>query len=90
MDKFYYVYVLLSKKDGNFYIGYTDDLKKRLNEHNKGRVPSTRNRTPLILIYCEACLNQNDAIRREKKLKTTWGKRFIKSRLEEYLTGQGE
>ena len=66
MDKFYHVYVLLSKKDGNFYIGFTDDLKKRLDEHNKGRVPSTRNRTPLILIYCGTCLNQNDAIRREK------------------------
>jgi putative endonuclease len=87
MDKFYYVYVLLSKKDGNFYIGFTDDLKKRLDEHNKGRVPSTRNRTPLILIYYEACLNQNDAIRREKKLKTTWGRRFINSRLKQYLAG---
>jgi putative endonuclease len=85
MDKFYYVYVLLSKKDGNFYIGYTDDLKKRLNEHNKGRVPSTKTRTPLILIYYEACRGQKDAIRREKNLKTTRGGRFIKSRLEQYL-----
>ena len=90
MSKFYYVYVLLSEKDGNFYIGYTDDLKKRLDEHNKGRVPSTRNRNPLILIYYEAGLNQKDAIRREKKLKTTWGQRYIKSRLKEYLTEQRE
>ena len=85
MDKFYYVYILLSKKDGKFYIGFTDDLKKRLDGHNKGRVPSTRNRNPLILIYYEAGLNQKDAIRREKKLKTTWGGRFINSRLEKYL-----
>ncbi len=87
MDKFYYVYVLLSKKDGNFYIGYTDDLKKRLDEHNKGKVQSTKTRTPLILVYYEACRNQKDAIRREKKLKTTWGKRYIKSRLKQYLAG---
>ena len=89
MDTVYYVYVLLSKKDGNFYIGFTDDLKKRLDEHNKGRVPSTKNRTPLKLVYYEACLNQKDAIRREKKLKTTWGRRFINSRLEQYLTPMG-
>jgi len=87
MDKFYYVYVLLSERDGKFYIGYTDDLKKRLNEHNSGRVPSTKNRTPLKLVYYEACLNQQDATKRESHLKTTWGGRFIKSRLEEYLKG---
>ena len=90
MDKFYYVYVLLSKKDGNFYIGFTDDLKKRLDEHNKGRVPSTKKRTPLILIYYEACLNQKDAVEREKELKSTWGGKYIKSRLKEHLMRQGE
>jgi putative endonuclease len=86
MDKFYYVYVLQSEKDKNLYIGYTDDLKKRLIDHNKGKVPSTKDRTPLKLVYYEACLNQQDATRREKYLKTTWGRRFINSRLEQYLT----
>jgi putative endonuclease len=86
MNKFYYVYVLQSEKDGELYVGYTDDLKKRLNDHNKGRVPSTKNRTPLKLVYCEACLNQQDATKRENYLKTTWGRRFINSRLEQYLT----
>ena len=85
MSKFYYVYVLQSEKDGNLYVGYTDDLKKRMNEHNSGRVPSTKNRTPLKLVYYEACLNQQDATKRENYLKTTWGKRFINSRLEQYL-----
>jgi putative endonuclease len=85
MDKFYYVYVLQSEKDENLYVGYTDDLKKRLNDHNKGRVPSTKNRTPLKLVYYEACLNQQDATKRENYLKTTWGRRFINSRLEQYL-----
>lgn len=86
MDKFYYVYVLISERDGKFYIGYTDDLKKRLNDHNKGRVPSTKNRTPLKLVYYEACLNQQDATKRERQLKTTWGGRYLKERLKEYLT----
>jgi len=84
---YYYVYVLKSKKDNNNYVGYTANLKNRLEEHNAGRVPSTKNRIPLELIYFEGCSNQQDATRREKYLKTTWGKRYIKSRLKNYLTG---
>jgi len=83
----YYVYVLQSLKDKQFYVGYTDDLKNRLGEHNSGRVVSTKDRRPLKLIYYEACLNQQDATKREKYLKTAWGKRYIKNRLKKYLTG---
>ena len=87
MNKYYYVYVLISEKDGNFYVGYTDDLKDRLNKHNNGEVQSTKNRTPLKLVYYEACLNRQDAIKREKYLKTTWGRRYINSRIKQYLMG---
>jgi putative endonuclease len=87
MSKYYYVYVLQSKKDGNNYVGYTNDLKRRILEHEKGEVKSTKNRRPLHLIYWEGCLNQNDATSREKYLKTAWGKRYIKNRLKEYLMG---
>ena len=73
--------------DHNFYVGYTKDLKNRLEKHNKGKVNSTKKRQPLKLVYYEACLNQEDAIHREKYLKTAWGKRYIKSRLKNYLTG---
>jgi len=83
----YYVYVLQSLKDKQFYVGYTDDLNNRLKAHSKGRVVSTRNRRPLKLVYYEACLNQQDATKREKYLKTAWGKRYIKNRLKQYLTG---
>ena len=51
----YYVYVLLSEKDGNWYTGYTDDLKRRFEEHNKGLVYASRKRRPFKLIYYEAC-----------------------------------
>ena len=78
----YYVYVLQSLKDKQFYVGYTDDLNNRLKAHSKGRVVSTRNRRPLKLVYYEACLNQQDATKREKYLKTAWGKRYIKNRLK--------
>ena len=83
----YYIYILKSKKDRLFYTGYTKDLKNRIKEHNTGRVLSTKNRLPLELVYYEACLNQQDATHREKYLKTSWGKRYIKSRLKNYLSG---
>lgn len=84
---YYYVYVLRSDKDNNFYVGYTSDLKQRVNQHNEGKVVSTKNRMPLRLVYFEGCLNQQDATKREKYLKTAWGKKYIKNRLNNYLTG---
>ena len=83
----YYTYVLYSKKDGNFYTGFTQDLKLRFEQHEKGQVESTRVRRPLELIYYEACLNRTDATHREKYLKTYHGKAYIKRRLKSYLTG---
>jgi putative endonuclease len=83
----YYVYVLRSEKDNNMYVGYSKDLNVRIQQHNEGLVPSTKHRRPLQLIYYEVCLNQQDATHREKYLKTSWGKRYIKSRLKNYLTG---
>ena len=83
----FYTYVLLSKKDGKLYIGYTRDLKKRLTQHNSGKVFSTENRRPFILVYYEACPNEKDAIKREKYFKTGFGRRFLNNRLEEYFSG---
>ncbi|RPI69223.1 MAG: GIY-YIG nuclease family protein [Ignavibacteriales bacterium] len=85
--KYFYTYVLQSLKDLNFYVGYTNNLIKRIEDHNKGKVLSTKNIMPQKLIYWEGCLNQHDATRREKYLKTAWGKRFIKNRIKNYLTG---
>jgi putative endonuclease len=84
---FYYTYILKSIKDGKLYTGYTKNLKLRLEEHNKGKVVSTKERRPLKLIYYEACLSRNDTTHREKYLKTYHGKMFIKNRLKSYLTG---
>ena len=82
----FYTYILISEKDDKFYVGYTDNLKRRIKQHNNGDVESTKYRRPLKLIYYEVCLNQKDAIHREKYLKTTYGKRYIRSRLKIYLT----
>jgi len=74
-------------KDRVFYTGFTENLKLRFEQHNKGLVESTRDRIPFKLIYYEACINRSDAARREKYLKTCNGKRFLKRRLKSYLTG---
>jgi putative endonuclease len=87
MKTYFYVYILRSLKDVQFYTGYSNDLTKRLEEHFHGRVPSTKNRLPLVLVYWEGCLNQKDALKREKYLKSSWGKRYVKNRLKNYLTG---
>ena len=70
----YYTYVLHSVKDADFYTGFTKNLKLRFEQHNKGLVESTKDRRPLNLIYYEACLDKNDATRREKYFKTFYGK----------------
>jgi len=81
------VYVLQSDSDGKLYVGCTKDLRERFRFHNEGKVPATAKRTPLRLIYYEACLEKADAFRREKYLKTSYGKRYIKSRCRNYFTG---
>jgi len=87
MEELYYTYVLKSCVDGKFYTGYTKNIKLRFEQHNNGLVKSTKERRPLRLIYFEACLNQADALHREKYLKTYYGKMFLHKRLKSYLTG---
>ena len=81
----YYIYVLLSKYDKKFYTGATSNLKRRVQEHNNGLIPSTSKRRPLKLIYYEACISKKDAFRREKYLKTGMGKRYLRNRLKSSL-----
>jgi putative endonuclease len=68
-----------------FYTGFTDNLTRRIEEHNLGMSSATKGRRPFELIYYEFCLNPRDARRRERYLKATWGKRYIKSRISNYL-----
>ena len=85
MTHIYYVYVLISKKDLNLYIGYTSNLEKRVSQHNKGENKSTKSRRPLELIYFEGHRNQQDALRREAYFKTSSGKRTLNLMLRETL-----
>ncbi|MBW1673897.1 MAG: GIY-YIG nuclease family protein [Deltaproteobacteria bacterium] len=75
------------KKDWNFYTGFTKKLKLRFERHNKGLIESTKNRKAFELIYYEGCLDKEDAVKRERYLKSYNGKMFLKRRLKSYLTG---
>lgn len=77
----FYTYMLKSKKDGKLYTGNTKDLRKRLIQHNTGKSFYTKGRGPFILIYYEACLDEEKARSRELFLKTGMGKRYLKNRL---------
>ncbi len=82
----FYVYILKSNKDSSLYIGYTNDLKRRFDEHNKGKNISTKHKTPFELIYYEAYRAQKDARDREKMLKQFSGSyTHLKHRIENSL-----
>ena len=83
----HYVYVLRSEKDKNFYTGSTKNLKLRFEEHTGGQVLSTKDRRPVKLVYYEVCVSKKDATRRERYLKTSHGRAFIRRRIKSYLTG---
>jgi len=84
---FFYTYVLLSLKDKKLYTGSTSNLQKRFEQHQNGRVFSTKPRRPFKLIYYEACTSEKDARRREKSLKTFRGKMTLRRRLKSFFTG---
>lgn len=77
---FFYTYVLKSLLDSKFYIGWTNNLKARVLKHQNGKVESTKHRRPLKLVYFEACLDKEKAIKREKSLKSGFGRSYLKRR----------
>lgn len=81
----FYVYILLSLRDRKFYTGFTTDLKKRLQEHSKGKVTSTRLRLPFKLIHYEYFINEEDEKAREKFLKSGFGRKQLKESLKRTL-----
>lgn len=83
---YYYIYILNSRKNGIFYIGYTNNLRRRLEEHNSGKVFSTKLHVPYELIYFEGYKSKKDALAREKALKHHGqGIRRLKERLKDSI-----
>ena len=85
----YYVYVLFSRKDHELYIGYTNDLERRITEHQGANVTATKHRQPTCLIYYEAYVHWSDAKRREKYLKGGNGRSQLKIQISNILKELG-
>jgi putative endonuclease len=82
----HYVYLLKSKKTNTFYLGCTNDLRKRLTQHNANKSEFTKNKGPWEVKYYEAYFSKNDAFQREKQLKKNKsGYRELRKRLPESL-----
>ncbi len=81
----YHVYLLEEKISHKRYIGFTNNLKRRLAEHNQHKNISTSHGLAWQLIYCETYLNKLDAIGRERFLKSGAGWRFLRKQLKHYL-----
>ncbi|OGF61853.1 hypothetical protein A2662_01225 [Candidatus Giovannonibacteria bacterium RIFCSPHIGHO2_01_FULL_45_33] len=80
-----YVYILQSERNGKLYKGCTNDLKRRIKEHNSAQETSTKSGAPWKLLYYEAFANKSDALREELFLKSGKGKERIKYLLERTL-----
>lgn len=79
-----YVYILLTSNK-QLYTGFTKNLNQRIKQHQNSQVKSTAKRGPVKLIHYEVYLKESDARRREKYLKTTEGKRFLKMQIKDLL-----
>ncbi|OHA88345.1 MAG: endonuclease, partial [Candidatus Zambryskibacteria bacterium RIFCSPHIGHO2_01_FULL_43_25] len=75
----YYVYAIKSQSDGRIYVGMSENPEQRLLSHNKGDTKSTKNFRPWIFIYKKFVGNRNEARLEEKRLKSGYGKEFLKS-----------
>lgn len=86
IQEMYDVYLLLLR-DGTVYTGRCSDLRRRFREHQYGKVASTRSKRPLKLMYDEAYLAKDDAIERERYLKTGDGRQEVRKQLKHTLLG---
>jgi len=88
-EKMFYTYILrctdTKRKRRKFYVGATENLEKRIINHKSKSIKTTKSFDKIELVYYEVCFNKTDAIRRELKLKTGFGRGYIKRRIESYL-----
>jgi len=82
----WYTYALYSKNLNKFYIGSTNDLKRRLIEHKNGKTHTTLRMKDFKLAYYEVCLSKKDAQDRERQLKTGFGRGYLRKRLKDFLS----
>ncbi|MCX6758034.1 MAG: GIY-YIG nuclease family protein [Candidatus Nomurabacteria bacterium] len=85
----YFIYVLKSKKDNKLYYGLTDNLERRIRQHNSKEVTATKYRTPLELVYFEKVDTLTNARKREKYFKSGFGRKYIARKIKSALSSNG-
>ncbi len=85
----YFVYILMSEKDGRLYVGCTHEIEQRIKRHCDGLVPATSGRRPLVHIHTEEFLDKSQAFNRERFLKSLWGAREKKKIAQRYINKIG-
>ncbi len=78
----YYVYALISVKHDRIYIGMTRNVNRRLKEHNAGKTKSIRYYRPWELFYTEEYVSRKEARKQEIKLKTTYGRKMLREKID--------
>ncbi len=86
----FFTYILFSKKLNKFYIGSTDNVERRLAEHNRGKTPFTKTGMPWILVYKEAFFTRSEALNREKYIKNQKSVIFIKALIDKFSSAGSE
>jgi len=82
----WYAYVLENVENKKFYIGSTDNLRRRVKEHNQGRGGNyTRKQGKFKIVFYEAFIEKKDALKAERFFKTGYGREVLKDKLESYL-----
>ncbi|MEK7449337.1 MAG: GIY-YIG nuclease family protein [Planctomycetota bacterium] len=81
----YFVYILESLTDNKFYIGFTNNLKRRFKEHNMGLVRSTKPRKPFKLLYSESFGTKEQALEREKVFKSHKNHSYIEKLIQKCI-----
>jgi putative endonuclease len=80
----YCVYIIQSKVDGTYYVGQTEDVRRRLQWHNEGKSKYTKPKIPWEVMYVEEFNTRREAIRRERKIKRKKSRKYI-----EWLINRG-
>ena len=83
--KVFVIYVIESQIDNRLYVGFTENLERRIKEHNDGKTKSTKGFRPWILVYSEVLYSREEARKREKYLKSGCGKEFLKLILQKKI-----
>ena len=82
----YFIYILQSQTTRHYYVGHTDDLQKRVSQHNDPEYTLTtytkKHKGPWLLVYFETFSTRNDAMKREREIKAKKSRHFIEGLIE--------